>query len=302
MKRKIVSGFMAAMATTVLMASAVMAAPSVSSTQEIITSTDTVKSDSVITVGGEALTVTEAVAQNKVEIKFHEPTSETFVNAGVAQEVVNEILSINNEPEKAQAVLEAAIASTVVSEEDKVEASTLSMLTSVQELAFVDKATGEVIKDAKNVTLTWRAPITSNMNVDNVRVLHYSIAKGAWELIKPSAVNPLTGEITAFFTDLSPVAIVYVDEEKVNAGGETEKPTETPSNGNQDSQQTVTDNTATEENGTVNSDTSATDESKDTGTSTVNTGDNNNIVLYVVLAAAACCAVGGLVIMRKKRA
>ncbi len=279
MKRKVVSGVCVFAALVSLMTGTVLAASSVSNTQEITTSKDTVKSDSVITVGGQQMSISEAVEQKKVEITFKESTKNSFVDANVPDDVADDIINLNSaitdttktEEEKKTAiglVLDQAVKSSSSEASEGIEISKLSMLTSIQELSFVDKTTGQVITDAKDVTLTWKAPLTNDMTVENVRVLHYSVAKGEWELIKPTAIDPVTGEITAFFTDLSPVAIVYVQED-VNGGS---------GSGSGDS---------------------AGSASSDSGTPS--TGDSQNILFYAgaLILAAACLA--GLALSRSKK-
>ena len=99
----------------------------------------------------------------------------------------------------------------------KIDTKSLSLLANIRDLSYKTNS-GEIVKDVKNVSVTWKAPLTSGMTVDNVRVLHFSCVSNQWELIKPNAVDSSAGTITAFFSDLSPVAIVYVNDNNAGSG------------------------------------------------------------------------------------
>lgn len=89
-------------------------------------------------------------------------------------------------------------------------------------LELVDPATGEVIKDAKNVTMTWEVPnLTENVGV--VRVLHFSTVRNVWKLLVPDSVDLNTKSITITFPDLSPVAVVYIPKDKVASSPNVKK-------------------------------------------------------------------------------
>ncbi len=106
----------------------------------------------------------------------------------------------------------------------------------------------------------------------------------------------MTGEITAFFTDLSPVAIVYVDQEKVEAKKaeeakkadeaakqeETVKPTEEATTATTPATEATTSNSSSVSDGSVK------------------TGDSNNAIVYVVILAGAAIAATGVCVARKK--
>lgn len=350
MRRKMFSGAVSVFAAVSLMTATVFAAPSVSSTQEIISSSDTIKSDSVITVGGKEMTINEAISTGEAKMEFNKVSKDTLSEAGVSEEVIDVISSLNEKLEQATTtenseeadkilldILNQAVSipSTTGSTQE-IKKENLSMLTSLQELSFVDKA-GNVIKDAKNVTVTWKAPITTGMTVDNIHVLHYSIAKGQWELITPEAVDAATGNITAFFSDLSPVSIVFIDQEKVakndkaeednnnknnNVNNSTNNNTknDTTNNANNsiadNNKQQATDvvkndttgNKAEQATEVVKKDTTSITEVANekaeakatTNNNSVQTGDTRNIAGYV---AVAVCAAGVIVfaISRKKK-
>ncbi len=212
MTKKLLSAAITAVAAITLMTATVFAAPSVGDTQEAISSNCT----SVVEVNGEQITVNEAVAKGLITQVFSRATAEELKKAGVqSEDTINDILAINGgASDKLTSVLDSAVAKTA---DAKTDTKSLSLLTNIQELSYKTQS-GDIVTGAKDVTVTWKAPITSGMTVDNVRVLHYSSVSNQWELIKPDAVDPSTGSITAFFSDLSPVAIVYVNDNNAGSG------------------------------------------------------------------------------------
>lgn len=151
---------------------------------------------------------------DKGSVKAEFKTS--FETEKVSEEVVEAIQVLNENPAKLQEVLKNA--DIKVAAGDGVSLEHVDMLTNVQNLELVDPATGEVIKDAKNVTMTWEVPnLTANVGV--VRVLHYSTVRNVWELLVPDSVDLNTKSITVTFPDLSPVAVVYVPKDKVASIG-----------------------------------------------------------------------------------
>lgn len=138
----------------------------------------------------------------------------SFETEKVSEEIVEAIEVLNENPAKLQEVLKSA--EVKVADGDGVSLEHVNMLTNVQNLELIDPATGEVIKDAKNVTMTWEVPnITENVGV--IRVLHYSTVRNVWELLVPDAVDMASKSITVTFPDLSPVAVVYVPKDKVSS-------------------------------------------------------------------------------------
>ena len=111
------------------------------------------------------------------------------------------------DPEKVKEILTDS--KTIVDEDDDIDVSKLELLTQVQDLSIVDLATGKIVKDAKDVTVTWEV---TNLKKDlgEVRVLHYSTVRDVWEILKPEKVDYKEKAVTQHFEDLSPVAVVYV--------------------------------------------------------------------------------------------
>ena len=202
MTKKLLSAAITAVAAITLMTATVFAAPSVSDTQEVISSDST----SEVTVNGKTVTVNDAVASGDIKLVFSSATE---------AELNNDILSINGgDLDKLTSVLNSAVAKTA---DAKIDTKSLSLLANIRDLSYKTNS-GEIVKDVKNVSVTWKAPLTSGMTVDNVRVLHFSCVSNQWELIKPNAVDSSAGTITAFFSDLSPVAIVYVNDNNAGSG------------------------------------------------------------------------------------
>ena len=83
------------------------------------------------------------------------------------------------------------------------------MLTQIQDLSIVDAKSGDIVKDAKDVTMTWEVTNLKE-GIGEVRVLHYSTTRNVWEVLKPEKVDFQQKAITQEFEDLSPVAVVYV--------------------------------------------------------------------------------------------
>lgn len=152
----------------------------------------------------------------KVDTEKVQATFKTdFSGIVIEKEVVNKIAEINAAPEKVAEVL-----AEIKVEDPSIDTSALQLLTAVQDLSIIDKETGEVMKDARNVTITWEVPNLST-NVGEVRVLHYSTVRNVWELITPSDVDYANKAVTATFPDLSPVAVVYVPASETGKGTAT---------------------------------------------------------------------------------
>ena len=79
-------------------------------------------------------------------------------------------------------------------------------LTEFKEL-YVEKD-GERI-DARNVEVTWEVP-SLNPDLGSIYVLHYSVNREVYEVIVPKEIDYDNHLITAFFEDLSPVAVFYI--------------------------------------------------------------------------------------------
>lgn len=140
----------------------------------------------------------------------------TFDKTVVSAAVVTEIEQLNENPTKLLEVLNNEKVNLPAG--DGVKMEHVAMLTSIQNLELIDQTTGEPIKDAKNVTMTWEVPnLTTNAGV--IRILHYSTVRNVWELLIPDAVDYSTKSVTVTFPDLSPVAVVYVPKDKVSEIG-----------------------------------------------------------------------------------
>ena len=135
----------------------------------------------------------------------------SFVEAGVPAEIISEINVINEDPSKITEILKEAVNVS----DGAIQAEDLKLLTEVQDLSLIDQTTGEIIKDAKNVTITWEV-VNLVEGMGELRVLHYSTVRNVWELITPDQVDYVNKAITATFPDLSPVAVVYVPADKGN--------------------------------------------------------------------------------------
>ena len=96
------------------------------------------------------------------------------------------------------------------------DVSSLKLLTQIQDLVVRD-ANGNLVKDAKNVKVTWEVPNLTN-GLGDVYVIHYSTVRNVWEIIKPDQVDFSNKTITATFADLSPVGVVYVPSTSQPAG------------------------------------------------------------------------------------
>lgn len=182
----------AACLTIVMTAGAVMAAPSP-------TKNGAVSQDFMIN-GKKA-------DPNKYEAEF----KTKLEDLGLKKEVLDQINDINKDPEKIQEILKDK--DLVVAEDDDIDVSALELLTSIQDLSIVDKETGEIAKDLKDVTLTWEVPNLKE-GIGEIRVLHYSMVRDVWELLKPEKIDYKEKAITQNFEDLSPVGVLYVPEDK----------------------------------------------------------------------------------------
>ena len=126
---------------------------------------------------------------------------------GLDKAVLDTIKDINKDPEKVKDILTDS--KTLVAEDDDIDVSKLEMLTQIQDLSIVDAKSGDIVKDAKDVTMTWEVTNLKE-GIGEVRVLHYSTTRNVWEVLKPEKVDFQQKAITQEFEDLSPVAVVYV--------------------------------------------------------------------------------------------
>lgn len=91
-----------------------------------------------------------------------------------------------------------------------------NVLTEVQDLVARD-ADGNVLKDVKNITVTWEVP-NLTQGIGDVHVLHFSTVRNVWEVLTPSKVDYENKTLTTTFPDLSPVAVIYTPSNAVDKG------------------------------------------------------------------------------------
>ena len=77
-----------------------------------------------------------------------------------------------------------------------------SLITSFEDLVAIN---GAPTTDVKGIKISVPA-LTSGMS--DVAIVHYSTARSTWEVITPDSVDLENKEVTASFTDLSPVAVI----------------------------------------------------------------------------------------------
>lgn len=141
------------------------------------------------TINGEVVEGTKVLFESSYEdVSQDIQTIITQLNAGTS---ISEVLDVAN-----------------VKAPTGVDVSSLKLLTQIQNLVVRD-ADGNLVKDAKNVKVTWEVPNLTD-GLGDVYVIHYSTVRNVWEIIKPDQVNFANKTITATFADLSPVGVVYV--------------------------------------------------------------------------------------------
>ena len=183
---KMIAGCLA----VVMTAATVMAAPSP-------TKNGAVSQDFTFTINGEKADPSNYKAEFKTDLE----------DLGLDKAVLDTIKDINKDPEKVKDILTDS--KTLVAEDDDIDVSKLEMLTQIQDLSIVDAKSGDIVKDAKDVTMTWEVTNLKE-GIGEVRVLHYSTTRNVWEVLKPEKVDFQQKAITQEFEDLSPVAVVYV--------------------------------------------------------------------------------------------
>lgn len=141
----------------------------------------------------------------------------------VSTEVKDELVKLNSGTELTEVLNAEEIKNTA-----KAPLNDLVLLTSFQDLVL-RRTDGSIVKDAKNVKLTWEVPNLTK-GLGDVYVLHYSTVRNVYEVLKPNAVDFAKKTVTTTFPDLSPVAVVYVpsnsqstdkDDNKVQTGDNT---------------------------------------------------------------------------------
>lgn len=87
---------------------------------------------------------------------------------------------------------------------------------------------GGWINEAGNHVVTFGVPALTN-SMSDVRLIHYSVARGKWEAITPADVDYASKQITAEFKDLSPVIVIAkLDPSADSAVGTSPKTGNTP--------------------------------------------------------------------------
>lgn len=139
--------------------------------------------------------------------KYKAQFNESLDDLGLDKEVLDLIKDINKDPDKLAGILTDS--KTLVAEDDDIDVTKLELLTQIQDLSITDAATGEAVKDLKDVTLTWEVTNLKE-GIGEIRVLHYSTVRNVWEILKPEKVDYKEKAVTQNFEDLSPVAVLYL--------------------------------------------------------------------------------------------
>lgn len=139
--------------------------------------------------------------------KYKAQFNESLDDLGLDKEVLDLIKDINKDPDKLAGILTDS--ETLVAEDDDIDVTKLELLTQIQDLSITDAATGEAVKDLKDVTLTWEVTNLKE-GIGEIRVLHYSTVRNVWEILKPEKVDYKEKAVTQNFEDLSPVAVLYL--------------------------------------------------------------------------------------------
>lgn len=186
--KKLMNVLLAASAVFALTLSTTFALPSATANGSVV---------GEATINGEVVEGTKVLFETSYEgVSQSEQTKITQLNAGTAIAEVLDTASV-----QAPAGLDV---------------SSLKLLTQIQDLVVRD-ANGNLMKDAKNVKVTWEVPNLTN-GLGDAYVIHYSTVRNVWEIIKPDQVDFSKKTITATFADLSPVGVVYVPSTSQVAG------------------------------------------------------------------------------------
>lgn len=133
-----------------------------------------------------------------------EATSESFADVeAAAPEVYEQIMAVNEGTTDLQTMIEE-LAPDLASEVEGKE-----MVTPFFDLRPIN---GGIQLEDGRYRVMLSVPILTQFMRD-VRLLHYSIARGVWEIITPENVDYTNRRIEAIFDDFSPVAVIAnVDE------------------------------------------------------------------------------------------
>lgn len=133
-----------------------------------------------------------------------EATPESFADVeAAAPEVYEQIMAVNEGTTDLQTVVEELAPDLVPEVEGK------EMVTPFFDLRPIN---GGIQLEDGRYRVMLSVPILTQFMRD-VRLLHYSIARGVWEIITPENVDYTNRQIEAIFDDFSPVAVIAnVDE------------------------------------------------------------------------------------------
>lgn len=119
-------------------------------------------------------------------------------------------------PDKVITLIDEINSDTTLLEEkvSNLDLAEYKMLNEIQDLSVINKSTNTIIPKQKNVTVTWEVPNLID-TLKEVKVLHYSTIRNVWEVLTPKAIDFNNKTITQDFPDLSPVAILYKENDAV---------------------------------------------------------------------------------------
>lgn len=150
---------------------------------------------SVFAAGSKTTQATPA-GESVGKYEMTEGTAENFSEVK-EQAVLDKILAVNNGTATLESIAEQA-------EAIKDELTGKVLVTKFFDLVPIN---GGVKTEDGKYKVTFTVPNLTEA-LQDVKVLHYSTQRAAWEVITPDNVNYSTKEITAQFEDLSPVAVI----------------------------------------------------------------------------------------------
>ena len=149
---------------------------------------------------------------NGVSVELETESADAYMDAWVANDAISDstvtlLQQMVNNSISMSAALDQMFsdpASVTTTAGQTMDLSGFSMLIAPFDLHLTN---GE---SAANVTATFTSRAVIGLSDANqVTVLHFNETTGAWEAITPDSVNYETGAITATFSSLSPVTVVY---------------------------------------------------------------------------------------------
>ena len=129
-----------------------------------------------------------------------------FTNDYQGAEVPNNVITLIDEINSDTTLLDEKISN--------IDLDEYKMLNEIQDLSVINKSTNTIVPKQKNVTVTWEVPNLIE-TLKEVRVLHYSTIRNVWEILTPKTIDFKNKTITQDFPDLSPVAILYKENDAV---------------------------------------------------------------------------------------